>query len=275
MRHKPAEVAPRDKPAEVAPRYKPAEVAPRDKPAEVAPQAPGHYSARAAYAAPGVPGACLLPAARRVLALIARPGQESVELGALLYTFRRAGASVALLSVTRGEASPLNATSERLESLRPWELSSAAGVLGISSVAVADFPDGRLSRCPVEAITERVAREMARHAPDLLLIVDPFMAGSDEAVLAQAACAAAERAGVPAVAGAVPATGGGWLTDLGAGAPGARAVQRAAAAAHESQVEAMPAVRRHLSSLGRGERLRWLVAGRGRGGHTLGRVSVI
>ena len=247
----------------------------RHEPPEAAAQVPGQYSPRAGCPAPGLAGAFLLPVARRMLTVIARPGQESAELGALLYASRRAGASLALLSVTRGEASPLNATCERLESLRPWELNAAAGVLGISSVAVADFPDGRLCRCPVQAITARVEREMARHAPDLLLIADPFMAGSDEAVLAQAVCAAAERAGVPAVAGAVPAAGGGWLTDLGAAAAGARAAQRAAAAAHESQVEAMPAVRWHLSSLGRGERLRWLAAGGGRDAHALGRVRVI
>ena len=40
--------------------------------------------------------------------MTARPGQESAELGGLLFAFRRAGASLGLLSLTRGEASPLN-----------------------------------------------------------------------------------------------------------------------------------------------------------------------
>ena len=63
----------------------------------------------------------------------ARPGQESADLGGLLYAFRRAGTDLALLCLTRGEASPLNSTwAARLEAIRPWELQLAAKVLGIS-----------------------------------------------------------------------------------------------------------------------------------------------
>ena len=51
-----------------------------------------------------------LPRAGNVLVVTARPGQESADLGGLLYAFRRAGASLALLCLTRGEASPLNST---------------------------------------------------------------------------------------------------------------------------------------------------------------------
>jgi LmbE family N-acetylglucosaminyl deacetylase len=199
-----------------------------------------------------------------------------VDLGALLYVFRRAGADLALLSVTRGEGSPLNSTCEKLASVRPWELHAAAGVLGISSVAVADFPDGRLSGCPVVAITERVEREIGRHAPDLVLTVDPVTGGPDEAVVGQAVLASAGRAGVPALARGVPGACGGWLTELGADSAKARAIQRSAAAAHASQAEAMPAVRRHLNSLRSSERLRWLVPrGPIREPQALGRVSVI
>lgn len=205
-------------------------------------------------------GAGLLPAARKVLAVIARPGHESVELGALLYVLRTTGASVALLSVSRGEASALNTTCEKLECRRPWELRAAAGVLGVSSVAVADFPDGGLWH-RVEEVTERVEREIRRHEADLLLVVDPFMAGSGAAVVARAASTAAVRAGVAVVAAAVPAAAGGWLADLGPRAANARAIQLRSAAEHESQAEALPAVRRHLRSLGSGERLRWLVTG--------------
>ncbi|MGH3295033.1 MAG: hypothetical protein ACRDP7_24865, partial [Trebonia sp.] len=46
----------------------------------------------------------LLPSAVRVLAVTARPGQESADLGGLLYAFRRTGASLSLLCLTRGKA---------------------------------------------------------------------------------------------------------------------------------------------------------------------------
>ena len=203
-----------------------------------------------------------LPRAKAVLAVIARPGQESVDLGGLLYAFRRAGARLALLCVTRGEASPLNSTCERLETLRPWELQVAAGLLGISSVTVADYPDGGLHLRLMEELTERVGREIRRHAPDLLLVTDPAEGSSDGAVLAEAACSAAGQAGVPTVARAAPGARGGWLIDLGTGAAAARATQRSAAAAHASQSAVRPEVERSLDVLGGRERLRWLVPAR-------------
>ena len=89
-----------------------------------------------------------LPRARNVLAVIARPGQESAELGAMLHTFRRGGARLTLLCLTRGEASPLNSTCERLETIRPFELHVAAGLLGVSSVRWPIRGAPRFCSCP-------------------------------------------------------------------------------------------------------------------------------
>ena len=86
---------------------------------------------------PGEVSARALPGAENVLAVIARHGQESADLGAILHVFRRRGARLSLLCLTRGEASPLNSTCERLETIRPFELQVAAGLLGVSSVMVA------------------------------------------------------------------------------------------------------------------------------------------
>ena len=201
-----------------------------------------------------------LPGARNVLAVIARPGQESADLGALLYAFRRRGARLALLCLTRGEASPLNSTSERLETVRPWELQVAAGLLGVSSVTVSDYPDGGLSLAPVPALTEKVRRAIRSHAPDLLLVVDPAAAGDpDDARAAKAACLAAEPVGLPVAARTPPGGRSGWVIELGAEAAAARAIQRSAVAAHVSQSAAGPQVRRRLDLLDGQERLRWLV----------------
>ena len=46
-----------------------------------------------------------LPGAGRVLAVTARPGQESADLGGLLFAFRRAGASLSLLCLTPSASS--------------------------------------------------------------------------------------------------------------------------------------------------------------------------
>jgi N-acetylglucosamine malate deacetylase 2 len=215
----------------------------------------------------GVPGetsgevpARALPGARDVLAVIARPGQESVDLGAMLHTFRRGGARLALLCLTRGEASPLNSTCERLETIRPFELQVATGLLGVSSVMVADYPDGGLRLALMPELTERVRRAIRWHAPDLLLVVDPASAGDPEdACAVKAACLAAGPVGLPVLARSRPGACGGWVIELGADAAAARAIQRCAAGAHLSQSAAEPQVLRRLDLLGGRERLRWLI----------------
>ncbi len=141
-----------------------------------------------------------LPAAGRILAVTARPGQESADLGGVLYAFRRTGVRLALLCLTRGEASPLSSTSQRLEEIRPWELQAAAAVIGISSVIIADFPDGSLSRCSLAALSERVQRAIDEHAPDLLLVIDPATGTPGDAQVAKAVCSAARSAGLPVAA---------------------------------------------------------------------------
>lgn len=199
-----------------------------------------------------------LPRTQTVLAVIARPGQESTDLGLLLYAFRRHGSRLVLLSLTRGEASPLNSTCQRLETIRPWELLTAAGVLGICAVAVADYSDGGLSRYPITNLAERVLRRIREHAPDLMLVTDPAEGDADDAAVARAVCRASEQTGVPVLARMRPAARGGRLTDLGPAAAAAFAVRRSAIAAHASQSQAWP--RRELPRRSQPcrERVRWL-----------------
>jgi N-acetylglucosamine malate deacetylase 2 len=205
----------------------------------------------------------LLPRATTVLAVIARPGQESAELGALLYAFRRSGARLAVLSLTRGEASPLNSTIEKLETRRLWELQVAVGLLGVTALAVADYPDGGLARTPRGELAELVGREIRRHAADLVIVIDPVAGASDEAAAANAAQDAASDAGVPAVVRMTLDTGRGRVITLGPEATAARAVQRSAAAAHSSQADALPELQRQLSLLDDHEMLRWLAPATG------------
>lgn len=196
------------------------------------------------------------PRAEHVLAVTARPGQESAELGGLLYAFRRSGARLTLLCLTRGEASQLNSGYAPLEAIRPWELQLAASVLGISSVTVANYPDGGLSHHPITELTERVRRAIRQHAPDLLLVIDPVAGDPDDTVAAIATSTAARQAGLPVVACTVADARGAWMIGLGADAETARAIQRSAAAAHASQSEALPLV---LAGLADQDYLRWLV----------------
>jgi N-acetylglucosamine malate deacetylase 2 len=200
-----------------------------------------------------------LPRADSVLAVIARPGQESEDLGGLLYAFRRDGASLSLLCLTRGEASPRNSARARLEAIRPWELQLAGAVLGIGELTVGSFPDGTLHRQPVADLSDRILRAIRQHRADLLLVIAPEAGDRDDAAIAIAARAAAARAVVPVVARTRPGAHGAWVIDLGADAATARAIQKAAAGAHASQSEALPALVRRLDLLDGRETLRWLL----------------
>ena len=222
-----------------------------------APASDGRANGQLSRGEPAVPRTSGLPEARSVLAVIARPGVESAALGGLLYAFRKAGARLALLSLTRGEASPLNSTHAPLEAVRPWELQLASWLLDISSVAIADYPDGELRHCPMPDLRARIQRAIAEHAPDLILVLDAAD-GSDDAQVAQAVRLAAGSAGVPVAARTIPGTRGSWPVELGPEAAVAREVQRAAARAHASQSEALPQVLGNLDGLSDREQLRWL-----------------
>jgi len=197
--------------------------------------------------------------AENILVVTARPGQESADLGGALYAFRRSGAWLGLLCLTRGEASPLNSTrGGRLEAVRPWELQLAAGVLGISSVAVASYPDGRLRSYPGSELAERVRRAIRQHRADLLVVTDPEAGHPDDAAVAAAACAAARQEGLPVVACTGPGGRGAWMVELGTEAATARTIQKSAAAAHASQSDGLPELTRRIDLLDSREYLRWL-----------------
>jgi LmbE family N-acetylglucosaminyl deacetylase len=203
--------------------------------------APGDLAAapRAAFAAPGAVLPAPLPPAASVLAVIARPGQESADLGAVLAAFHLAGARLSLLCLTRGEASELNSTPDRLEAIRPWELQVAAGLLRVPSVTIADYPDGRLGFVPPAALAGYIGRVIQHREADLLLVVDPAARPDpDTTAAAQAVCVAARAAGLPVLARTLPGPGSRWEIFLGDHGPAVRAWQRSAVRAHTSQLGA-------------------------------------
>jgi len=211
---------------------------------------------------PGIARAFILdslPSAVRVLAVTARPGQESADLGGLLYAFRRSGASLSLLCLTRGEAAR-NSGTARLEAARPWEVQMAAAILGIRQVAVASYRDGRLHQYHTSMLAGRIQQAISDYSADLLLVVAPETGDIGDAAVARAATAAALMAKVPVAARTRPGVSGAWMFDLGADAETARAIQKSAAAAHTSQSEALPELISRLDQLDGVETLRWLVS---------------
>ena len=111
---------------------------------------------------PRTTSARTIPKATSVLAVTARPGQESADLGGILQVFRRSGASLSLLCLTRGEATPVGTGAARLEAVRPWEVQMAASILGIREVTVANYRDGALHR---HRPADLYRADRARHPP--------------------------------------------------------------------------------------------------------------
>ena len=199
-----------------------------------------------------------LPAAGSVLAVTARPGQESADLGGILQVFRRRGASLSLLCMTRGEATPVGLGAARLEAVRPWEVQMAGSILGIREVTVANYRDGALHRHRAAELTERIGRAIRQHAPDMVLVVAPEAGDSGDLAVAQAASAAAAQAGVPLVARTRHDARASWTVPLGESAEIIRAIQHSAVAAHVSQPELLTTVIGRLDLLEDSEALRWL-----------------
>lgn len=201
-----------------------------------------------------------LPSAVRVLAVTARPGQESADLGGPLYAFRRSGASLSLLCLTLGETAAQSTGFTRIEAARPWEIQMAASILGIHQVSVASYRDGRLHRYRTSELTGRIQHAISKYSADLVLVVAPETGDIGDAAVARAATSAALLAGVPLAARTRPGVTGAWTVDLGAEAEVARAIQKSAAAAHATQSEALPEMISRLDQLGSMETLRWLVS---------------
>src|SRR5215470_7851050 len=105
-----------------------------------------------------------LPSAVRVLAVTARPPQESVDLGGVLYAFRRSGTILSLLCLTQGETAARNPGTARPEAAAAWEVQLAASILGVSQVDVAGYRDGSLHHYHRSELAGRIQQAISEYA---------------------------------------------------------------------------------------------------------------
>jgi LmbE family N-acetylglucosaminyl deacetylase len=118
----------------------------------------------------------------RLMAVLAHPDDESLGVGGTLAKYAAEGAEVFLLTATRGEGGrfhghrpgePEHPGASALGQIRETELRSAAQELGLREVRVLDYRDQELDRAePREAIA-RIAREMRRVRPDVVVTFGP------------------------------------------------------------------------------------------------------
>jgi LmbE family N-acetylglucosaminyl deacetylase len=104
-----------------------------------------------------------------LLIVMAHPDDESIGCGGLILRHTRAGVRVNLICATRGEAGwggkPLGAKQEDLPQIRSGELEEAAAALAISGVELWDYPDGGVSGCDQQEITQRVWEQISKLRP--------------------------------------------------------------------------------------------------------------
>ena len=228
-------------------------------------------AARTAAAAPTAEQA--LPPWQRPLAVVAHPDDESFGLGAVLHAFVAAGANVAVLCFTRGEASTLHGVDGDLREVRAGELAEAGRRLGLARVELLDEPDGALGAGGSQPLVCAVLREIERHAADGLVVFDDtgITGHPDHVAATSVAVAAARGAGLPVLAWTLPETVAQVLREeFGApfvGRAGGevdlvvavdKAAQLDAVAAHPSQAVPGSVLWRRLDLLGPVEHLRWL-----------------
>jgi len=147
-----------------------------------------------------------LPSWRRPLAVVAHPDDESFGLGALLASFVHAGSAATVLCFTHGEASTLHGVDGDLREVRAGELSAAAALLGLRTVALGDEPDGALGAQDRDRLAKYVIDVARNNDADGLVVFDPngVTGHPDHRAATSAAVAAAAELDLPVLAWVLP-----------------------------------------------------------------------
>jgi LmbE family N-acetylglucosaminyl deacetylase len=113
----------------------------------------------------------------RILLVFAHPDDESFVAAGLARRYADAGAEIALVTATRGEAGsrgdPPLCTVEELPRVRESELRAAATILGIADVRILGYRDQHLAEAPADAIRAQLVGILRRHRPQVVVTYDP------------------------------------------------------------------------------------------------------
>lgn len=150
-----------------------------------------------------------MPAALRLLAVLAHPDDESLGLGGTLARYAAEGVETHLLTATRGErgryfTNENRPSDEEVGRVREAEVRAAASELGIARVEVLGYPDGGLDRVDPADPLRRITRHIREVRPQVVVTFDPFGAYGhpDHIAISQLATAASIAAASPAFSGA-------------------------------------------------------------------------
>ena len=120
--------------------------------------------------------------ARRLMAVLAHPDDESLGVGGTLAKYASEGVDVFLVTATRGDGGrfrglrpddPGHPGPRERSRIREGELRAAADVLGVREVSVLDYPDQHLHRAQPREAVGRIAAEVRRIRPDVVVTFGP------------------------------------------------------------------------------------------------------
>ena len=119
---------------------------------------------------------------RKLMAVLAHPDDESLGVGGTLAKYASEGVDVFLVTATRGDGGRFRGIRsddrrhpgrEALGEIRENELRAAAKVLGIRDVSVLDYHDQQLDRADPREVVARIAGELRRIRPDVVVTFGP------------------------------------------------------------------------------------------------------
>lgn len=117
----------------------------------------------------------------KLLAVLAHPDDETLGLGGVFARYAAEGVETHLVTATRGDRGryrgvkdgPGHPGSEELARIREGELRAAASVLGIQGVTLLGYGDGRVDEAEPREAAARIAAEIRRIRPHVVITFAP------------------------------------------------------------------------------------------------------
>lgn len=115
----------------------------------------------------------------RLMCILAHPDDESLGTGGILARYAAEGVATHLVTATRGERGWFGEAGEypgpeALGRVREAELHAASAALGLHSTTVLDCRDGELDRADQGGLIARLAEELRRIRPQVVVTFDPI-----------------------------------------------------------------------------------------------------
>lgn len=149
--------------------------------------------------------------ARRLIAVLAHPDDESLGIGGTLAKYAAEGVDTFLLTATRGDGGRYRTHRPgeaghpgpvELARIRERELRCAASVLGVQDVALLDYRDQQLDRAKPQEVIAAIVEHLRRVRPDVVITFGPDGAYGhpDHVAISQLTTAAIVAAARPSIA---------------------------------------------------------------------------